>query len=60
MRRKEKMYKVSYYIGGDYKLLNKNFETLHEATKFTNSLPINSVLEIRLIKDKKESKPDRT
>ena len=44
------MYKVSYYLSGStikYKL----FKTLFEATLFSNSQPINSVIEIKLYED---------
>ena len=42
------MYKVSYYLSGGGILKYRFFETLHEATLFSNEQPINSVIEIKL------------
>ena len=53
------MYKVSYYLTGTSRVLFRMFETLGEATKFSNSLPINSVLEIKLYTESPK-KEDRT
>ena len=52
------MYKVTYYLTGTSRVIFKLCETLGEATEFSNSLPINSVLEIKLCKEypKKEDR----
>jgi hypothetical protein len=42
------MYKVSYYLNGGGILKYKFFETLHEATFFSNLQSIDSVIEIKL------------
>jgi len=52
------MYKVSYYLAGT-RLAFKWFPDLHEATKFSISLPAGDVLEIKLYKDQVK-KEDRT
>lgn len=52
------MYKVSYYLSGG-SLRFKSFETLHEATVFANSQPIDSVLEIKYYDNVDHRKPDR-
>ena len=52
------MYKVCYYIGGGNRVVFKLFKTLTEATEFSNSQPLNSILEIKLYTDehKKENR----
>ena len=52
------MYKVTYYLsGGSVKF--KSFDTLFEATLFSNSQPINSVIEIKHYDTVDNRKPDR-
>jgi hypothetical protein len=46
------MYRVSFYLNGGGTLKYKFFETLHEATSFSNEQPINSVTEIKLYENK--------
>jgi hypothetical protein len=42
------MYKVSYYISeNETVILSKWFNTLHEATEFSNSRPTGSIREIK-------------
>ena len=53
------MYKVYYYNTGSRFVSSKNFETLAEATKFSISLPRESVLEIKLVTEQKK-KENRT
>ena len=45
------MYKVSYYLNGGTSVKFKSFETLFEATLFSNSQPIDTVIEIKLYED---------
>ena len=45
------MYKVSYYLNGSSTVSYKFFKTLFEATLFSNSSPINTVIEIKLHED---------
>lgn len=40
------MYKVKYYIQSTA-IRFKSFETIHEATKFANEQPIDSIIEIK-------------
>jgi hypothetical protein len=54
------VYKVTYYANFSNKVVDKNFKDLHEATEFCNSLPINSVLEVKLYPDNVVKKEDRT
>lgn len=45
------MYRVSYYLSGSSKISYKAFKTLFEATLFSNSQPIDTVIEIKLYED---------
>lgn len=45
------MYKVSYYLSGGTTVKYKAFKTLFEATLFSNSQPIDTVIEIKLYED---------
>lgn len=54
------MYKVTYYANFSNKVVSKDFKDLHEATEFSNGLPINSVIEIKLYPDNVVKKEDRT
>lgn len=53
------MYRVSYYTGGNHTVTFKEFATFGEATKFSVSLPIYAVLEIKFYPDVDNKKPDR-
>jgi hypothetical protein len=53
------MYKVSYYLNGGTTVKFKSFETLFEATLFSNSHPINTVIEIKYYDPVEHRKPDR-
>ena len=54
------MYKVTYYANFSNKVVDKEFPDLHAATEFCNSLPLNSVLEVKLYPDNQVKKEDRT
>ena len=51
------MYRVSYYLSGGSLPKHKDFETLFEATLFSNSQPINSVIEIKLYENSSNNRP---
>lgn len=53
------MYKVTYYANFSNKVVNKDFKDLREATEFCNSLPLNSVLEVKLYPDVVVKKENR-
>ena len=53
------MYKVSYYLNGGTTVKFKSFETLFEATLFSNTQPINTVIEIKHYDPVEHRKPDR-
>ncbi len=53
------MYKVTYYIGGSSMIGTKFFPTLSEATYFSIEQPIESILEIKLVKEENK-REDRT
>jgi hypothetical protein len=46
------MYRVTYLIGGSNAVASKEFDTLKEATAFSNQQPINSIIEIKYYDDK--------
>ena len=47
------MYRVYYYLGSnETAVAAKEFETLKEATEFSNKQPINTILEIKHYDDK--------
>ena len=53
------MYRVCFYFGNsNTAVAAKEFETLHEATKFANEQPIETVLEIKYYDDKANNTKD--
>ena len=51
------MYRVAYYASGSYKVVFKEFESLKETFQFTQSLPLDSVLEIRYYENSDNNRP---
>jgi hypothetical protein len=41
------MYRVTYLLGGSKAVASKEFDTLKEATDFSNQQPINTIIEIK-------------
>lgn len=54
------MYKVYYYMSGGTHVSCRTFPNLAEATEFSISLPIESVLEIKLVPDNQNKRENRT
>lgn len=51
------MYRVTFYSGGCYTVTHKDFKTFHDATKFSVTLPIDAVLEIKHYEDSVDNRP---
>jgi hypothetical protein len=51
------MYKVTYYFDNTNQVKFKSFDTLFEATLFSNKQPINSVIEIKHYEDSTNNGP---
>ena len=54
------MYKVVYYMTGSTRVSSRWFDTFAEATQFSISLPIESVLEVKLYDNKASNIEDNT
>jgi hypothetical protein len=55
------VYKVTYYLAtGSNTVATKNFPNLQEATAFTLTCPLESVIEVKLYPDNVVKKEDRT
>ena len=42
------MYRVTYYFNNSNAVVSKEFETFMEATEFSITQPINSIIEVKL------------